>query len=200
MKHTALLALIILGTPIAAMAGGMAAPVTEPQVTAVAPVMTNAPAYDWTGFYSGVSLGFGKSYTSGIKQDGTLHIGGVNLGYRHDYGSFVVGGELSYDKDNINVGSSRKTINNTTALKLIAGTNLGRTLVYGTVGVARANATLAGVAASDTGYSVGIGADYALSQQWTIGGELSANRYNNFNKSGVTLKDTALEMKVGYRF
>lgn len=200
MKSTALLTILFLGAPIAAMAGGMAAPVAEPPVSAPAPVIPVVQSGDWTGFYSGVSLGYGKSYTKGIQQDGTMHIGGLNLGYRYDMGKVVVGGELSFDKDNINVGAGSRTINNTTALKLIVGTDLGRTLVYGTVGAARADATLAGVKASYTGYTVGIGADYALTKQFTIGGELSTNRYNNFNGSGVTLKDTAVAMKVGFRF
>ena len=200
MKSTALLTILFLGAPIAAMAGGMAAPVAEPPVSVPAPVIPVAQSGNWTGFYSGVSLGYGKSYTKGIQQDGTMHIGGLNLGYRYDMGKVVVGGELSFDKDNINVGAGSRTINNTTALKLIVGTDLGRTLVYGTVGAARADATLAGVKASDTGYTVGIGADYALTKQFTIGGELSTNRYNNFNGSGVTLKDTAVAMKVGFRF
>ena len=200
MKNTLFLTLALLGAPMAAMAGGMAAPVTEPVVTAPAPVIPAMQSGDWTGFYSGVSLGFGKSYTKGIQQDGTLHIGGINLGYRYDMGQVVVGGELSFDKDNINVGAANRTINNTTALKLIVGTDLGKTLVYGSVGAARADATLAGVKASDTGYTVGIGADYALTQRFTIGGELSANRYNNFHGSGVTLKDTAVALKVGFRF
>ena len=200
MKYTALLTLAVLAAPIAAFAGGVAAPVVEPQVTAPAPVIAVVQSGDWTGLYSGVSLGFGKSFTKGIAQDGTLHIAGVNLGYRYNYGTIVVGGELSYSKDNINVGLGSRTVNNTTALKLIVGKDLGRTLVYGTVGAARADATLAGVKASDTGFSLGIGADYALTRQWTVGGALEASRFNNFNGTGVRLEDTSLVLKVGYRF
>jgi opacity protein-like surface antigen len=200
MKHIALSALIFLGAPVAAMAGGPATPTIEPQVTAQAPVMQAVPSTDWTGFYSGLSLGYGTSRTKGLDQDGKMNIGGVNLGYRRDLGPVIVGGELSYNRDDINVGDADRTIKNTTALKLIVGKGFGQTLVYGDVGVARAKATLDGVSGSDTGYTVGIGADYALNQQWTIGGELSANRYSDFNNSGVTLKDTAFTVKVGYKF
>jgi opacity protein-like surface antigen len=200
MKHIALSALILLGAPVAAMAGGPATPTIEPMISTPAPVMQIAQSGDWTGLYSGVSLGYGRSETKGLGQDGKMHIGGVNLGYRREMGTVVVGGELSYDRDNINVGAADRTINHTTALKLVVGKDLGRTLVYGDVGVARANATLAGVTATDTGYTVGIGADFALNQQWTVGGELSMNRYNDFNNTGVTLKDTAVTVKLGYRF
>lgn len=200
MKRIALSALVILAAPVAAMAGGPATPTVEPTVSMPAPVMQAVQPGDWTGFYSGVSLGYGKSTAKPLGQDGKLHIGGVNLGYRSQMGTLVLGGELSYDRDNITVGTADRTIKNTTALKLIVGKDFGQTLVYGDVGVARAKATLAGVSGTDTGYTMGIGADYALNQQWTIGGEVSANRYNDFNNSGVTLKDTALTVKLGYRF
>ena len=200
MKHVALATLILLGAPAAAMAGGMAAPVTEPALAAPAPVIATVPSTDWTGFYTGLSLGYGNSYTTGITQSGKMKIAGVNLGYRRDLGKVVVGGEISFAKDNVNVGAASTTINSTTALRLTVGTDLGRTLVYGSAGVDRANATLAGVTATGTGYSFGIGADYALTQRWTVGAALETNRYNDFNNTGVNLKDTALALKVGFRF
>ncbi|MGV8985602.1 MAG: outer membrane protein [Cypionkella sp.] len=202
MKHIALSTLILLGAPIAAMAGGPAVPTIEPQVTMPAPVVMAPQPVNWGGLYTGVSLGFGNSYTNNPGQGNRLGVAGVNLGYRYDLGSLIVGGELSYDKDNVNVdtSSSGNGIENTTALKLIVGKSLGRTLVYGTVGVANANANVAGVSGSDTGYTVGIGADYALNQQWTIGGELSNSRFNDFNSSGVDLQDTTMKVKVGFKF
>lgn len=199
MKYIALLTATVLSVPVAAMAGGMAAPVTEPMVIAVAPVMAHVSS-DWAGFYTGVSLGFGHSYTSGMQQGGKLHVGGVNVGYRTDMGGLIVGGELSYNKDDINVSSTDNTINNTTALKLIVGKSMGQTLIYGTAGVSRANAQIANVSGTDNGYTLGLGADYALNDKWTIGGEVASNRYFNFNNSAVTLKDTTVAMKVSYRF
>lgn len=201
MKHTAVLALALLATPFAAMAGGPAAPTIEPTVAAPVPVAPPPQAVDWTGYYTGLSLGHGKSYANVSGQDGTLGIGGVNLGYRKDLGQVVIGGELSYDKDNFRTsGNSNSAFKNTTALKMIVGTNLGRTLVYGTVGLAQSDATVAGTSGSDHGYTAGIGADYALNQQWTVGGELSTDRYNNFDNTGIDLKNTAVKVKIGYRF
>ncbi len=200
MKRIALLALIFVGAPVASMAGGPVTPTIEPQVIPPSPVVQVTQPGDWAGFYSGVRLGYGTSNAKPLGQNGKMHIGGVDLGYRYQTGSIVLGGELSYDRDNINVGAANRTINNTTALKLMVGKDMGRTLVYGDVGIARANATLAGVKGTDTGYTLGIGADYALTQQWTLGGEVSTNRYKNFNNSGSTLKDTAFTVKLGYRF
>lgn len=202
MKHIAPLTLIFLAAPLAAMAGGMAAPVTEPPVASPAPVAAAEPSVDWTGFYGGMSLGVGHSFGNVAGNSGKMRIAGANLGYRTDIGKMIVGGELSYDKDNI--GKSNSTtgsqINNTTALKLQVGTDIGRTLVYGSAGVARADARVGGVTGTDTGYTVGVGADYALTQQWTLGGEVATDRYKNFNNSGVDLKDTTLKVKLGFRF
>ena len=200
MKHIAPLTLILLGAPIAAMAGGVAVPVAEPQIAA--PMAVAPQPTDWTGFYTGLSLGMGNSYGSTAGNGGNMGIAGVNLGYRRDMGRVVLGGELSYDKDDIKQGSSGSgsAIKNTTALKLTVGMPVGRALVYGALGVARADASLAGVSATDTGYTAGIGADYAVTDKWTIGGELAMDRYNDFNNTGVDLKDTTLKVKVGLRF
>ena len=202
MKKIALATLIVLAAPVAALAGGPATPVVEPMVSAPAPMMMATPSSDWTGAYAGVKLGFGHSSTSGglVNPSGKMHIGGADLGYRRDTGAFVIGAELSYDRDNINVKAADSQIKNRTALKLIVGKSMGQTLFYGTVGVTRANATLAGMSGSDTGYTAGIGADYALTQKVTLGGELTTDRYKNFDGSGVTLKDTAFAVKLGFRF
>ena len=201
MKRLVPLTLILLAAPIAAMAGGPATPAVEPRIVAPAPVAQLAPPGDWTGFYTGLSLGGGNTYGSAPGSHANMGIAGVNLGYRRDLGPVVVGGELSFDKDNINVGNgSGNQINSTTALKLIVGKNLGKTLVYGTAGVAQADANVGGVSGTDMGYTVGIGADYALNQQWTIGGELAAARYNNFKSTGFNLNDTTLKVKIGFRF
>ncbi|MBI1170982.1 outer membrane beta-barrel protein [bacterium] len=201
MKRLAPLTLVFLAAPLAAMAGGPAVPTIEPQVTAPAPAAPVTPSVDWTGFYSGLSLGGGHSYGNSPGTHANLGVAGVNLGYRYDMGPVLVGGEFSYDKDNINVGqASGSKVNNSTALKLVVGKSLGNTLVYGTVGLAQADASVAGVSGSDTGYTAGIGADYALNQQWTLGGELAGSRYNNFKNTGYDLKDTTFKVKIGFRF
>lgn len=114
--------------------------------------------------------------------------------------TIVFGGELSYDRDNIGVSTADRSINHAAALKVTLGKDLGSTLVYGAIGVTRVNATLGDVTASDTGLSAGLGIDYAVTPSWTVGSELTFNHYRDFNGSGETLKDTALALKVGYKF
>ncbi len=202
MKFTAPLLAVFLGAPIAAMAGGPATPTIEPVVAAPVALPVIVPHGDWTGGYIGLSLGSGNSYGSTPGNGNTLGVGGAHIGYRYETGRFVVGGELSYNKDDIGRKSKATgtTVNNTSALDLIVGGDLGRTLVYGTLGVSRAQATVAGVSASDTGYGLGIGLDYAVNEKFTVGGQIKTNRYHNFNGSSSDLKDTMVLLKVGLKF
>lgn len=200
-RFAALAAPVLAGFVLAlpANAGGMNEPVAEPAVMAEV-VPTYAPSADWSGGYVGAQLGYGDIGSTGAVLDGNGTIGGVHAGYRMDYGSFVSGVELSYDATNIDLGAAGDTLDDVARLKLIAGADMGSTLVYASAGVARASATLGGVSASDNGYFLGLGADYAISNKWTVGAELLGHRFNDFNGSGVDLKATTVQAKVAYRF
>ena len=197
---------IVMATSLAAFvatapvfAGGLTAPVDEPVVYAETAVVP-APSADWSGGYVGAQIGYGDIGSNGAGLDGSGAIGGVHAGYLMDFGQFVTGAELSYDATNIDLGAGADTLDSVARLKLIAGYDLGRTLVYGSAGVARAKATLAGVGLSDNGYFLGLGADYALTDQWTVGGEVMAHRFNDFAGTGVRLDATTVQAKVAYRF
>lgn len=191
--------LIGLTGGLPALAGGMTTPVEEPMVYAeLAPVI--APSADWSGGYVGAQLGYGDVNSNGAGLDGNGAIGGVHAGYLMDFGQFVTGAELSYDTSNIDLGAAGDTLDSVARLKLIAGYDLGRTMIYGSAGVARASATLGGVGQSDNGYFVGLGTDYALTDQWTFGGEVMAHRFNDFAGTGVKLEATTIQAKIAYRF
>ena len=200
MKIVTSLALILgAAMPVAAVAGGMAQPIVEPVIMApVAPVYV-APNGDWTGAYVGASLGFGN-FTATGSPDGQEGIAGLNLGYRKDFGKMVLGGELSYSKNDIGRKAVDDQINSTSAAKLMLGADMGRSLLYVSAGASQAEIQLGGVTASDNGYFGGIGLDYALTERWTLGGEIIASRYDNFDSTGIDVKDTSLSLKVGYRF
>lgn len=200
MTHTVLTASLVglMGT-FPAFAGGLTAPIEEPVVYAEpAPVL--APSADWGGGYVGAQVGFGDVNSNGAGLDGNGAIGGVHAGYLMDFGQFVTGAELSYDSSNIDLGGAGDTLDSVARLKLIGGYDLGRTLVYGSAGVARASATVGGADLSDNGYFVGLGADYALTDQWTLGGEVMAHRFNDFAGTGVKLEATTVQAKIAYRF
>lgn len=200
MKSLTTLALILgAALPVTAHAGGLDQPVAEPVIIQpVAPILV-APGADWTGAYAGASLGFGTFSSTGAP-DGDEGIAGLNLGYRKDFGKVVLGGELSYSKNDIGAKAGENQINTSTAAKLMLGADMGRTLVYVSGGASQAEVQLAGGTATDTGYFGGLGVDYALTDAWTVGGEVIASRYDDFDNSGIDINDTTLNFKVGYRF
>lgn len=191
------IALSALGLP--ALAGGMTEPAAEPQVF-VDPAPAVVPSADWTGGYVGAQIGYGDIDSNGAGLDGNGAIGGIHAGYRLDYGQFVAGAELQYDTTNIELGTGGDTLDNVARLKLIGGADLGKTFLYGTAGVARASATIGGSGVSDNGYFLGVGADYALGNQWTVGAEVLTHRFDDFGGTGTDLDATTVQAKLGYRF
>ena len=156
-----------------------------------------ASAADWNGGYAGVQLGYGWGDASGTSGDGM--IGGVHAGFLSDMGTFVVGGEIDYDTADISFGGT-DLIDSVARLKLKAGTEMGQTLVYGTVGAAYATANLGGTAYNDTGWLIGIGADTFVSDVVTVGAELLYHDFQEFDTSGVDVTATTLALRVSYHF
>ncbi|MBU2865453.1 outer membrane protein [Pacificibacter marinus] len=183
---------LALATP--ALAGSYdAAPVEAP--VAVVPVQQVASA-DWTGFYGGLSAGYG--WGDDVADDADDATYGLFGGYNYDLGNWVLGGELEYAKTDLDNGTA--AIDDMTRLKLRAGYDLGKVVVYGIVGANYANATIGGTDYSDTGVSYGLGADYALSDAVVAGFEVLQNDFNEFDDSGSDLSATTVGAKVAYRF
>jgi outer membrane immunogenic protein len=180
-----------------AFAGGLAEPIAEPMIT---PVVDMTPVSgDWTGLYAGAQLGFADVSSNVAGLDGNGAVGGVHAGYRYDFGQFVAGAELAYNASNVDLGGIDE-LDNATQLKVMGGYDLGKTLVYGTVGATHAKATIGGVGYSDTGYLIGVGMDYAINDKWTVGAELNHNRFNNFDGTGADVRANSAQIRVGYRF
>jgi outer membrane immunogenic protein len=194
----ALLAVATLATP--ALAGGPVAVEPEPTVTPVVEtVMT--PTIDWTGAYAGVQLGYADIDSNGAGLDGYGTTYGIHGGYRWDFGSYVAGAELDYDSADIDLGTvAGDTLDDVARLKLMGGAKFGNSLLYGTVGAARASATVGGLELQDTGYFIGAGLDYAVSERVTVGGELLQHQFDDFDNSGVDLDATTIKAKVALRF
>ena len=184
---------------VPAFAGGMATPVPEPVVVAPEPVMV-APSGDWSGFYVGAQLGYGDVDSNGNGLDGNGGLGGVHAGHRYDFGRFVAGAELDYDKTQIDLGTAGDQLDSVTRLKFIGGADLGRSLVYATAGAAQAKATVGGNGLSDTGYFLGAGIDYAITDRWYLGGELLQHKFDNYDGTGVDLDATTVTARVSLKF
>lgn len=201
MKTSIASMMMVAAFALPALAGGPANVVPEPVPTpapVVAPVDTGG---EWGGFYVGAGLGYGDVGSSTTTLDGSGILGGVQAGYRYDFGKAVVGGELEYDVTGIDLGTTAgDQLDSVARLKAMAGADLGRTLVYGTAGYAYADASVGGGTLSDDGWFAGLGADYALSDRLSVGGEVLAHRFNDFDASGVDLDTTTAKARINLRF
>lgn len=194
----ALIATAALTAP--AFAGGPVAVADEPAIVPVAEPYV-APGLDWSGAYVGAQLGYGNVDSNGAGLNGNDWFGGVHAGYRWDLGTWVAGTELSYDATNIGLGAvAGNELSDVLALKLQAGREIGNSLVYGTLGAAQAKATVGAASLRDTGLVYGVGFDYAVSDRWTVGGEVSQHRFSNFDGTTTDFDATTVKAKVGLRF
>lgn len=176
-----------------AFAGGPG-PVLDESMVAPAPVPIAAPATDWSGLYVGGQLGYGDVGSTGAL-DGNGLTGGLMAGYRADLGQFVAGVEGNFDWANIDLGGG-SSLDSIARLKLLGGYDVGPALIYGTVAAVRADTSLG----ADNGWGAGIGVDYALTRQMTVGAELMEHRFDNFRGTGTDIDATTLNARVGFRF
>ena len=116
------------------------------------PAAQVALAEDWTGPYAGFTFGYADADGPGGSGSNSGSIG-ANIGYDLDLGSFVVGGELEYDRLNLDLGASEGSLDSVSRVKLRGGYEFGRALGYVVVGAARANTS----GDSDTAAVYGIG-------------------------------------------
>jgi opacity protein-like surface antigen len=193
-----MIATVTLTAP--AFAGGPVAVADEPAVIPAAEPYV-APGVDWSGAYVGAQLGYGDVNSNGAGLDGNGLLGGVHAGYRWDLGNWVAGGELSWDKASIDLGTAAgDQLDSVAALKLMAGREIGNSLVYGTLGAAQAKASVGGADQSDSGMVYGLGFDYAVNDRWTVGGEVLQHQFNDFDGTGNDFDATTIKAKVGLQF
>lgn len=174
---------------------------------AVAPVSYAPPAYNWSGFYIGGHLGGGFAdlswsdpFTSGndtFKKGGFL--GGGQIGVNAQFNWLVVGLEGDFSWTGLK-GSGTDSIGDTIATKTDwtstvtgrVGAAFDRLLVYGKGGlaVARDRSSLTDLALNTssttltrTGWTAGVGLEYALNQNWTVRAEYD---YLGFGSKALT--------------
>lgn len=162
-----------------------------------APLMVPVPPQvidrDWTGYYGGLQFGvFGGVMNGDTGDDGFI---GAHLGFDRDFGNAVLGAEIDY----IALGTrfdTRDRVGHIARLKLRAGINRGRTLIYATTGVARAD-TSDGDA---EGLAAGIGFGHAITDDIMIGAELLGQRMTGLEDSALDLDAAALSLRTSFRF
>ncbi|WP_138923148.1 outer membrane protein [Sulfitobacter sp. BSw21498] len=182
----------------AAFAGSLSEPVIEPVMTA--PVAAPNLGGDWTGFYTGLQLGYSEADTNfGVDGDNGSY--GFHAGYNYDFGRFVLGGELDYDKTDIDLddaaGVTQGSIDSVARAKIKGGYDLGNTLIYATGGYARADTSIG----DEDGAFYGIGMDYKITEQYSVGAELLEHKFDDVGGvSGADADVTTFNVRGSYRF
>jgi opacity protein-like surface antigen len=182
--------LILLAAPV--LAGNLDAPHAEAPVAVATHATSDA---SWTGFYAGGHFSFGDAEQD-TNGDEDYEAFGVHGGYLHDFGSFVLGGELDYSQGDVET-SAGDIDADIFRLKAIAGYDLGKFLPYVTVGIANVDVDGFG---EDTSEFYGIGVNYAVNDNWRVGAEYLIDSANDFDNSGVDVDLDSLNLRVGYSF
>lgn len=178
----------------AAAAGSLAEPIVEPVMTMPAPIVNTGG--DWTGFYTGLQLGYADADGPGAL-DGNNGTYGFHAGYDYDFGRFVMGGELDYDKTDIDLNNGAAKIDSVARAKLKAGYDLGQTLVYATGGYALADTSIG----DEDGAFYGIGMTYRITDKYSVGAELLEHRFSDIGGTpNADLDATTFTVRGSMRF
>lgn len=193
MKKLAFAAATTAATALAVPAFAGSLEPAQPDAPVAVPVAPMPVSGDWTGFYGGLSLGYGNLDVTGAGSDsGAIY--GLSTGYDYDMGNWVIGAGLDFDWTNISPGGT--DVDNLARLKLRAGYDLGQGLVYATAGGEKAY-TAAG---DNTGWIAGVGYEHKLTDNISVGGEVLYHKYDDFNGAGVSADGTSVQLKTNYRF
>lgn len=203
--------LFALTTAAAAVTAGtaLAGGVAEPVVVAPAPApIAPAPVSDWTGIYGGVQLEFLDGEDSGgvgrdADFDGTLV--GLFGGYRYDFGNIVAGVEIDFmtgsgEYDPTTGPVEDLDYNSLVRLGVELGVDAGPALLYGTVGYAHLEIGSLGTTFDDDGYFFGVGADFRVNDNITVGGEVLYHDFSDFVTPGNNLDATTFGVNVAFTF
>lgn len=179
---------------------------------APAPIAAAPVAYDWTGIYIGAQVGYGwADYDRELigggfsnNYDGDGWLGGVFIGYNHQYSNNVVIGvetDINYADVSGNDAGAGGTLDQTDidwvgSLRARLGYSFDRLHVFATGGLGYArfehtNFNAAGQTTNhtETGWTAGAGLEYAVTNSVAVRAEY---RYYDFGSYSVTAPTNAV--------
>lgn len=186
--------------------------ISPPSQVIVSP--SSGTVVDWTGFYVGGQLSFGRADLDlddgdAGEQDLDGAVGGLHAGYLHDFGHVVAGGELAYDWTNLEDDDEDGPdlaggidLDGVFRVGARVGYDAGRVLPYATVGYANATFSEELFSTSDdnaNGYYFGAGVEYAVTDRVSVGAEVLRHEID----VDIDDLDTALTtvgVRASYRF
>ncbi|MGB0959201.1 MAG: outer membrane protein [Halocynthiibacter sp.] len=162
----------------------------------------------WTGAYAG--LDFIKSDLD-VKFKGTNFDFdpsgyGVHAGYLHDFGNFVLGGEVDVARTKYTFGSGAtagRSKQNQRAIKAILGYSFGKFMPYATVGLFNQSSvsSATGQKISNSGTVYGLGLSYQATESIRVGLTYSKHVVKNLNNiSGLDAHRKDIGLRVSYSF
>lgn len=196
MKRNALLiaALALCSSPGSAFAADM--PAAPPPLYNVQP----APVFNWTGFYFGGHLGYGKADRTNFEADGFT--GGLQTGFNWQVSPnwvFGIEGDISGTDMNTLAAGVPVHFDYLATLRGRLGYSWDNILLYGTFGWAYGRMGSLGVHVTDAGYALGAGIEWAYSRAWSAKLEYVYYEFGD----GFSMLDTTMQtvkFGVNYRF
>jgi outer membrane immunogenic protein len=188
---------LILAAP-AAYAADLAPRSVEP----VAPAYIAPAAFNWTGFYVGANAGYGFSgdFSGGLDGGNGFEVGG-QAGYNYQFNPLVVGieGELDYSDVKDSFAGFKGDLNWRGSITPRLGFAIDRFMPYIKGGFAFGDVEIKDPIGSDdqvlTGWTVGAGAEYAVTDTITVRGEYN---YTDLGKDTFSTP-VAGTFKAGYK-
>ena len=168
--------------------------------TTLAQAQTQPAEGNWTGFYLGAQLGLstGELSYGGSSIDDNATVYGFHAGYNHDFGMWILGGELEHSIANYDtLGVDIDT--DTTRLKARGGYDMGRSLLYGVVSYGDLDFEIPAIAysGSDNGFGFGLGVDFKATENIIIGVEYLNE---SFEIDGTDVDVNSLSLRASFQF
>lgn len=212
-----------LRVALAALAVAVASPAAAADLTrpyygnaqAVQPSLL--PGFVWTGLYAGAQVGYQWStvdwaQANSFDMDGLT--GGVHVGYNWQVGQFVYGAEGQLNWTNADGSRSCSTglcsaeVNWGGDIRARGGYAFDRAMVFGAAGLAYSSVqteTTGSKGDADLfGLTLGIGAEYAVTQNIIAGVEYKHTWYGDDNVTsqitGADLSAGVLQARMSYKF
>ena len=167
------------------------------------PAYTAPRAYNWNGFYVGAHTGGGFDRFNGVsKKSRNEVLFGGQVGYNVHMGTMLFGVESDLSMNGFGKGSKRgggtsADMRYVGTLKARAGVTFDRLLVYGTGGLAygsiKASDGLVSKTRGKTGYVVGAGAEYGITDNLSAKVEYN---YGSLGKDNFQLGNTRTRVGV----
>ncbi|MBF9059561.1 outer membrane beta-barrel protein [Rhodobacterales bacterium HKCCSP123] len=219
MRHLTIAVMVVTASSLASFAGPLDAPPAEPPVVVDAHVPPSPTSFD--GFYGGLSFAgvrasgdyelfqecvsqCGPGITGSYDFDHGHGFGGF-LGYNHQQGNVVFGGEgrlLSFS----DIGDEFLSIESVVDISARIGLPLGDALLFGGGGVSFANYDALGISGSMSGYHLRAGIEYNITDRWFVGGDFTMRQFDDVEIEYPSATETSsidinsVSLRAGIRF